>query len=636
MADEGSVDEEPTWWITAVESAAWAVLETIDIRQALEQAETDTATMLQLVAAHAEELFTDFSGSLLTFSGRVDWLTMFSSRRTQVGAGCLIASVGLVAAPEVLFRSVVATVFLAVIWAVIATVLFALCTRSFLGMLSANEHSQKILQDDIIAPFVRLQLNQLLDEQDHPPILRITQAPALAILSDAEQLYITPAMSDVARLTRHVPVGSIGVSGPRGVGKTTLLRYFSDRTFEASALGRELRLDFYIFRFMVSAPVHYDAREFVLHIFSKLCNEVSKSVPALRKEANGWQHKLRYQYSSSSGVSLGMPHAIPGNVAFGRQRSELPMTLPELIEGMRTFANQAIKRWEDDFWAEVRYSRLTLWGKRGISYVLRPRFFIRIVGLPRAVPPSNLLTEARILIGVDELDKMNADAARDFLNEIKALFGMSKCLYLVSVSDEALRIYEQRMIFGHTAFDSAFDEVVRVEPLDFDSCRDLMRRRIAGLPDSLIAFCHVMSGGVPRDMIRVTRSVLDSRARGHEEIPRIVEDVVDAQIKTIRRATLAGVTGSSPADALPLRVGLYFYETVLRIFVADFAATVKLLRAHDETSGAWIDRLASAWSIMSVNPALAQEMIDDYRKARGLRVPRRRLTSVMLAKRVRA
>lgn len=634
MANESSVDEEPSWWKAAVYLAALPVLETIDVRQALVQAETDAATMLGLVTTHAEELITDFASSDLTFTERVDWRAMFSSRKTQVGAACLVAGIGVIAASAVLFRLVAVTVCLIIIWGG-ATVLFCLSAQSFLGMLRPNERSKKALQDDIVAPFLRLQLNQLLDEQDHPPVLRITQAPALAVLSDAEQLYITRAMSDVARLTRGVPVGSIGVSGPRGVGKTTLLRYFSDPTFEASALGRELHLDFYIFRFMVTAPVHYDARDFIIHIFSKLCDEVSDAVPALRKEARGWQRKLRYQYISSGGISLGMPHAIPASATFGRQRSELPMTLPELIEEMRTFANRAIKRREDDFGSHVQYSRWILWRKRGISLILRPRFFIRIVGLPRADPPSSLSLEARLLIGIDELDKMNADSARDFINEIKAIFGMPKCLYLVSISDEALRMFEQRMIFGRTAFDSAFDEVVRVEPLNFDSCRELMRRRIAGLPDSLIAFCHVMSGGVPRDMIRVTRSVLDSRTRGHEEIPAIVQDVVDGQIEAIRYAGLAGVTGSSPADTLPLRVGLYFYETVLDVFVAEFATTVKLLRAHESNLASWIDRLASAWSIMSANPSLAEEMIDDYRKARGLKTPRRRLMSITHTKRLR-
>ena len=112
------------------------------------------------------------------------------------------------------------------------------------------------------------------------------------------------------------------------------------------------------------------------------------------------------------------------------------------------------------------------------------------------------------MIGIDEIDKMDPDSAKRFLNDIKAIFGMLDCLYLVSVSDEALQIYEQRILLGRTAFDSAFDEIARVHPLDFESCRHLLRGRIAGFPDSMIAFCEVMSGGVPRDMIRAARASL--------------------------------------------------------------------------------------------------------------------------------
>jgi ABC-type Mn2+/Zn2+ transport system ATPase subunit len=103
----------------------------------------------------------------------------------------------------------------------------------------------------------------------------------------------------------------------------------------------------------------------------------------------------------------------------------------------------------------------------------------------------------------------------------------------------------------------------------------------------------------------------------------------------LRYFSYAAPPAASPADSLPLRVGLYFYDTVTDVFVSEFAATVRLLRAHDLTAPSWIDRLASAWSIMSANPALAQEMIDDYRKARGLKMSKTRLKPAMLARHLR-
>lgn len=41
---------------------------------------------------------------------------------------------------------------------------------------------------------------------------------------------------------------------------------------------------------------------------------------------------------------------------------------------------------------------------------------------------------ARVLIGIDELDKVGSDRSQQFVNEIKAVFGLDKCFYILSVS----------------------------------------------------------------------------------------------------------------------------------------------------------------------------------------------------------
>lgn len=230
----------------------------------------------------------------------------------------------------------------------------------------------------------------------------------------------------------------------------------------------------------------------------------------------------------------------------------------------------------------------------------------------------------RLVIGIDEMDKIDPESAKRFLDNIKAIFGMPSCLYLISVSDEALGIYEQRAILGRTAFDSAFDEVVRVEPLDFKSCRQLLRRRIAGMPDSLIAFCQVMSGGVPRDIIRTARAVLNVRARGKKQIADIVIDLVATQENALTRpfaaspARPASAATSLPAGSFAFQVGRHFYATVAEIFGPKLPETIKLLRDHQVDEGPWIDGLAQARNTISVDPEKAWEMIAGCRIARGL------------------
>ena len=59
---------------------------------------------------------------------------------------------------------------------------------------------------------------------------------------------------------------------------------------------------------------------------------------------------------------------------------------------------------------------------------------------------SELLTAERgpVIIGIDELDKMSEEDARQFPNDIKTVFGQRDCYYLVSVSEDAMSAFERR------------------------------------------------------------------------------------------------------------------------------------------------------------------------------------------------
>src|SRR5207237_651991 len=52
-------------------------------------------------------------------------------------------------------------------------------------------------------------------------------------------------------------------------------------------------------------------------------------------------------------------------------------------------------------------------------------------------------TGTRVIIGIDELDKIESDGkAQQFLNDIKAVFNLPNTFFLVSVSEDAMARFE--------------------------------------------------------------------------------------------------------------------------------------------------------------------------------------------------
>jgi hypothetical protein len=147
----------------------------------------------------------------------------------------------------------------------------------------------------------------------------------------------------------------------------------------------------------------------------------------------------------------------------------------------------------------------------------------------------------QVIIGIDEMDKLASDEqAQQFLNDIKSIFGLERCFYLISVSENAMSNFERRGLPFRDAFDSSFDDFVYVDHLNFESAQELLQQRLVGRPIPFFGMSYCMSGGLARDLIRNFRGVLEvfERNPAQNGLSAICEKIVNtdllAKVRAIR------------------------------------------------------------------------------------------------------
>jgi hypothetical protein len=135
---------------------------------------------------------------------------------------------------------------------------------------SFEKGTVKALCEKGVLPICRLWIDEQLRQRNvdlYGLRLRVKHVSGLGEFASPGRELATDAYGSLAALLNQLPGGSIGISGSRGAGKTTLIRAFcSERHLirgEPPALAA-----------VVSAPVNYEPREFVLHLFAKLCRSV--------------------------------------------------------------------------------------------------------------------------------------------------------------------------------------------------------------------------------------------------------------------------------------------------------------------------------------------------------------------------
>jgi hypothetical protein len=397
--------------------------------------------------------------------------------------------------------------------------------------------------------YLREQLN-LERERSYNRVLEYNDHSGLAEMDNERHAISTDTKQELIDLMVQMPGGTIGLSGSRGAGKTTLMRSvcFGEKTREKEQepLG-----------VVVDAPVSYDPRDFVLHLFAQLCTEIigPDEVREMRGSDNpfgiapistqtvltsfGWLLGIG---SLLAGISLLVLAALDAVDALGSPVAwGLVLILVGNLSSFFQLLNDRAKRRHlsgagipsldlsaPHVRSAVRHLR-QIWFQQSFSSGWSGGFKTPL-GLDAELQGSTQIAEQQmslpdvvdqfkeflkevaqtreVRIGIDELDKMDEKSARLFLNEIKAVFRIPDCFFFISISEDAMSFFERRGLPIRDVFDSSFDEVIYVPNLEYLVSRKLLDRRIIGLPIPFVCYLHCVSGGLPRDLIRAARSLV--------------------------------------------------------------------------------------------------------------------------------
>lgn len=461
--------------------------------------------------------------------------------------------------------------------------------RSQMDLHFLRDQLLAAISEDQLLAFIRTQLNEARGGRLSPDF-RVTASPGLSEVYKTDYHVSTAIEREMAELAVRLAGGSVGIAGSRGSGKSTLIRRYCE---PAPGNGNLCC--------MVSAPVDYAARDFVLHLFATFCKAVDAFVDELPRPRRIWNALAsaitRYYWhafwpivAASLLILQWFVHPAAGGkaaAATGPWTSYIAiailvlwgwLTYPDLRWGFRVRRRQApvlpakgLRTEAGRNLARVRYlqTRTTGWSgsltvpggpqaqrSRGLSWAEQPLSYPEIVDRFRVFAGRAAEFVAghgrQVFIGVDELDKIGTpQQAETFLNEIKGIFGVPHVYFLVSVSDEALTSFERRGLPLRDVFDSSFDEIVRVEPLAYDDSRRLLYRRVVGLNEPYIALCHCLSGGLARDLIRAARSVVRIGQGLSDERPAQLAEVCTRLVheETRRKAAAVAKIVSSQATA---------------------------------------------------------------------------------------
>jgi hypothetical protein len=249
----------------------------------------------------------------------------------------------------------------------------------------------------------------------------------------------------------------------------------------------------------------------------------ARQVITLAADAQARLRRLQFlrSYTRTHGGTLSAPMGAGLSMGTISEFAELAITLPELIDDYRDFVERVVGGLEQKE-REARKARAARDSEAG------------------KLPSPE--TSVRLVIGLDEIDQIDdvAEACR-FLDELSAVFGTPKCVYLIAVSPGTLAAADQRTVPLRTSSGGLFDEMVWLDPLTEDEAATLLARRVIGLPPTFAKLCYVLSGGLPRELLRIARALFttDGARSGTATLADTTRHVIAGEMRALKHRALA-------------------------------------------------------------------------------------------------
>ncbi|MDB4872567.1 MAG: hypothetical protein JWL97_3571 [Gemmatimonadales bacterium] len=432
------------------------------------------------------------------------------------------------------------------------------------------------VKGEVIIPELIRSVNSVLGD-DYERLLVEHDARGLKRLYDKSLLVSTSSETRVKTTLRRSEGASIAVAGPRGSGKSTLLKSLVD-----SNSGVAL---------VIAAPAEYSPKEFLVELFQCICEEYIScrgySFSRVGNYSLVKRTRLGFVYSALKIIariilSLCLFTVLAFSVyrelatsATSAYRSSWQISR-SVYQSVLTFSDThprvwqlvlAIlcfvifpKRWKHarfklepklvslarNHLVQLRVEKTVTWGatantpiiqgsiNRGSSIKYLPWSMPEIVGHLRRfldeISREAKLDGGRVLIAIDEVDRISdLNQAERFIGEIKTIFGIANCFFLVSVAEEVGSVFARRALAGRSVFENAFDEIVSVHALSLTEAQELLQKRVLGMTDSFLYLTYALSGGIPREVIRVARRLVEinsdyHQVRLHEFSRRLIQE----------------------------------------------------------------------------------------------------------------
>lgn len=473
------------------------------------------------------------------------------------------------------------------------------------GALADHERFEGMLTERLrsfaVLPAIRSLAPPTFRDPEEDEVV-VADASALSSRTEEADRIETASYREVLLNMRRHGGATVGVAGPRGAGKSELLRAFCDEPSTPASVENGGTVGV-----IIPSPVVYDADPFLRMVIRRLAERVPgyqefQERPSKRKTRRriagviiatavllgvGLVLYFSPQTPSRKGVAevilwtagvllyveafavsrAGLPallrkfrrRAPPGpadtdtkTAATRELRAAVPKVATKVVETMRSLET---REWQQE--RSVTAEKVLSLGFKRTSKKTHSALPLTQPDLVQELETLvGQMHEAgyQVVIGIDELDKLeDSPEAREFLNGIKVLFGIRNCSFLVTISDSAWAKFTRRGVDVRDVFDSSLDDTVKVRPMDVFEARSFVRWRDERMSDTQVLFALCLSGGMPRDFLRYCRLIgkVNHKAGGSERFSSVAEAVLRKElVLQVEGAELAArsVTGPRVAE----------------------------------------------------------------------------------------